>query len=190
MESEPVLATGVVIQTLIGGTGHSSVEAPSIELTWGGVVSDRHCALTRYAGAREREYAPNTPIFNVRQVSAVAVHELAAIAKQLNVPTIPAEDLGANLLLDSSVPITLLPTLATIWFSSGAVLLHMSANSPCKSPGRLLAARYAPENEQQAFSARFIVAARNLRGNVSMVQRQGSISPGDTFEIRVPKEFL
>jgi hypothetical protein len=58
-----------------------STPIPRLELDFGGVVGDRHHGLTRTSDPRQLRYYPRgTLIRNRRQLSLVAVEELAEIA--------------------------------------------------------------------------------------------------------------
>ncbi len=80
-----------------------STPKPEIQLTYAGVVGDRHEGLTRPSGPREPWYPRGTKMRNERQLSMLSVEELAEVAATLNLPRLPAEWIGANLVL-SGIP--------------------------------------------------------------------------------------
>jgi hypothetical protein len=173
--------TGIVENTLIGSnlSTLATVSQASILLSFEGVVGDVHAGLTRGADSRTPWYPRGTIIRNDRQVSIVSVEELARIAKELNVPEVKPEWLGANLLLIGIPDLSILPWDIRLVFSSGAVLSHLHENNPCSGPGKLIAMEY----NQPDLASQFPQAAMHLRGLVATVELPGIIAKGDEVQV-------
>ncbi len=173
--------TGKVENTLIGSDHHSlaTVNQPSILLSFEGIVGDVHAGFTHGADSRTPWYPRGTLIRNDRQVSIVSAEELALIAKELHVPEVKPEWLGANLLLSGIPNLSLLSWDTRLVFSSGAVLSQLRENNPCAGPGKLIAAAY----NQPDLTSLFPKAAMHLRGLVATVELPGIIAQGDEVQV-------
>jgi hypothetical protein len=173
--------TGKVEATLIGSDRSSlaTMSQASILLSFEGIVGDGHAGFTRGADSRTPWYPRGTIIRNDRQVSIVSAEELALIAKELHVPEVKPEWLGANLLLSGIPNLSLLSWVTRLVFSSGAVLSQLRENNPCSGPGKLIAAAY----NQPDLISQFPKAAMHLRGLVATVELPGIIAQGDEVQI-------
>ena len=173
--------TGKVEYTLIGSDHHSlaTVNQPSILLSFEGIVGDVHAGFTHGADSRTPWYPRGTLIRNDRQISIVSAEELALIAKELHVPEVKPEWLGANLLISGIPNLSLLSWDTRLVFSSGAVLSHLRENNPCSGPGKLIAAAY----NQPDLVSQFPKAAMHLRGLVATVELPGIIAQGDEVQV-------
>jgi hypothetical protein len=173
--------TGKVEYTLIGSDHHSlaTISQSSILLSFEGIVGDVHAGFTHGSDSRTPWYPRGTLIRNDRQVSIVSAEELALIAKDLHVPEVKPEWLGANLLISGIPNLSLLPWDTRLVFSSGAVLSHLRENNPCSGPGKLIAAAY----NQPDLVSQFPKAAMHLRGLVATVELPGIISKGDEVQV-------
>ena len=93
--------SGKVARTLnADGEGFVSRDVKALELTYEGVVGDRHAGLTRPSNAREPWYPRGTEMRNEQQVSILSVEELADIAAAMGIETLDAGWIGANLLVE------------------------------------------------------------------------------------------
>lgn len=164
-----------------------------LTVTLEGVVKDRHFGYSKLAGVREKAFhEKGTLIFNARQWSAVDQAELAAVAREMNVPEVKAEWLGANLLLATpslaetrGFCFTKLPLLTRLVFEGGVVLLVYGENLPCKYPAEAMLAA-----EPEIFAGKdkyFAKAAIGKRGLVGWIERAGIIAPNETVKIHLPK---
>ncbi len=168
---------GMVLAVLVGRNKHSLVSVPQTEVnaTFEGLEGDRHAGFTRPADARKPFYPRGTPIRNDRQVSLVAVEELAQVAQALELPEIRPEWLGANLLIGGIPALTLLPPHTRLFFEGGVVLLVSEENLPCSGPGKVLQTHF-PENPH---CKEFPRAALHKRGLVAVIERPGLIRLGE-----------
>jgi MOSC domain-containing protein YiiM len=143
-------------------------------LTLGGIEGDRHFGLTMKAGVRQKHHALGAEIRNARQLSLVAVEELAEIAARLNVPEVDWKLLGANLVLEGLSQLTQLAPSTRLVFPSGACVVVDSENDPCSKPARAL---QLPD---------FVKAAMHKRGLVGWVERAGVVRANDPVAIWQP----
>ena len=177
-----MVVTGTVRETLVGLDADSLVTTaqPQIDVSFEGVLGDRHAGLTRRADARVPHFPRGTPIRNSRQLSIVSVEELRIIAQALDLPELPAAWLGANLLLECIPNLSRIPTGSRMDFPDGSALAVEGENLPCTGPGRVIAAK-----RPDLFSNRFPKAAMHLRGLVAWVERPGVIHAGDHVQVEI-----
>ena len=77
--------------------GLGKAEVSGLELLFSGIKGDFHAGLTRKSDVRTiRQYARDTDIRNVRQLTIVSEEELVEIAALMDIPEMKAEWLGAN----------------------------------------------------------------------------------------------
>ena len=74
-----------------------------VQVTWEGLVGDKHYGLTMKAGSSQKPYPKGSEVRNVRQISIVSAEELNAVAESMQLPAIDPSWVGANLML-SGVP--------------------------------------------------------------------------------------
>ena len=178
---------GLVVETLVARAGTSVVSDPNdlIEVGLEGIAGDRHACLTRRADGRAPHYPRGTVIRNTRQVSILALEELARIAAALDLPELPGVWLGANLVLAGIPDLTLLPSGTRLFFPDDAVLVVDAENLPCIHPGKVLQAKYP---ERARLETAFPKAAMRLRGVVGWVERAGTIRPDDRVGVALPPQ--
>jgi hypothetical protein len=156
-------------------------------LTYAGVTGDRHEGLTRLSGPREPWYPRKTPMRNERQVSIVGLEELAEIAATLDLPRIDAAWIGSNLCLSGIPDLTQLPPRSLLIFPSGATIRIDGDNTPCRIAGSALARNIGAGADLQ-FA--FVKAARDRRGLVGWVEREGVVRAGDEVTVRTWRQAL
>jgi hypothetical protein len=162
------------------GEERVSHRVEDLELAWEGVVGDVHFGTTRRSDSRRHEYPRGTEIRNERQVTIVSPVELAEIARRLGVPYIEPEWLGANMLVSGIEHLTATPSTAVFIAPSGAALMIMRANGPCRGPGNVIQSHY-PEIPHLA--ERFAKEAVGLRGLTAVVERPGVLHAGDSLTV-------
>lgn len=162
-----------------------TVEVQELVFDLGGIPGDRHYGFARLSDKRHPHYPPRTQMLNLRSVSGVSIEELAKIAERLGLPIIKPEWLGANLLFSGVPDCTFLPPLSTLRFPSGAELVCMGQNYPCKAPGKVIA-KHCADFEP----ATFATAAVDLRGILLVVQRPGVVARGDQVKVLVPRQTV
>jgi hypothetical protein len=176
--------TTCVIGGLFAAKDRDFVTAPvdAIDLSLDGIPGDLHGGPTRKTGGREPWHPRGTVIRNDRQVSLVSTEELAHIAMTLGLDALPAEWIGANILIESG-PISTYAPMTRLMAPSGATLVITAYNAPCRQSGRAIAERTGTA----AHELDFVRAARGLRGIVGYVERPGRIACGDVLKVLPPR---
>lgn len=180
MTNVTVVGLGVV------GEGDSLVSKPleRTTLTFEGLPGDRHGGFVIPANAHQGWFPRGTRIRNTRQLSVVSREELKAIATTLEVPQVKFEWLGANLCLEGLDRLTHLEAGTRLVFPSGATLAIDAENLACKLPGKVIQTEYPDKPE---LAKAFVVAAKEKRGLVGWVEREGEIAVGDTVDLWAPR---
>lgn len=154
----------------------------------GGIIGDHHYGLSRKAGGREPWYPRGTLIRNDRQISLICAKELDKIARIMGLATIAPEWIGANIVVKGIADFTLLPACSVMFFENGLSLKLNGLNAPCKIAGSAIA-RYSAADDPAVTALNFVKAAKYLRGQTGWVEREGRLSAGETFTIRVPEQI-
>jgi len=166
-------------------TGLEKSPTGSLTLTFDGIEGDCHSGPTMLSDARTmKQYPQGVTLKNRRQVSIVSVEEMAEIAEKLDIPTLPPEWVGANLLVSGIPDLTLLPPSTRMMFSSGATLIIDLENQPCKYPAEII------EKHHPGHGSAFVPMAKHKRGLVAWVEREGNIASGDTIRLFLPPQRL
>lgn len=181
----PLLATLGEKQASPDGAYLVTTPVSRVTVTLDGFAGDRHAGMTRRADGRTPFYPRGTLIRNSRQVSLVAVEELAALATALGVPHIEPAWLGANLALRGVPHLSRLPPGSRLFFPNEATLVIAAENMPCVYPGKALQARYPA---MPGIVARFPQCALGLRGLVAWVERPGEIGTGEVVRIALAEQ--
>ena len=151
-----------------------------LELDFGGPIGDRHYGLTMKSDTRQSKHFPKgTEIRNHRQISIVEATELQDVAAALGITDIEPGLIADNLYLRGATDLTLLPKMTRLVFSSGAVIMLGGENDPCTIAGAMVGEVHGTTAHS------FPKAALHKRGVTGWVEHPGSISAGDTVEIRV-----
>lgn len=169
------------------GSGFVTRAVEALELTLEGIPGDRHTGYSRGADARTPWFRRGEPIQNARQLSLVSVEDLEATAAELGLPDVDPDSLGANLLVEGMPAFSFLPRGTLLFFPSGATLCVTDQNAPCRHAGRSLAEHH-PGDDRLEF--RFVGAAKRRRGVVARVEKAGRIGAGESFEARIPEQWL
>ena len=158
---------------------------PEIRVELDGVVGDAHRAFSRLCFAGDKQ-AKGTERRNERQWSAVSVEELDEIATEMDLADAltPAE-LGANLCISGIEQLSRLPKGSTLTFPSGAVLVVVEYNPPCRDMGEKLAASRITRSGRPLKPGDFPKAAKLTRGIVGVVDVPGTINAGDEVKVDV-----
>jgi hypothetical protein len=165
------------------GAGFISAPVEAIQLVFGGIAGDRHAGWTRPSCSRTPWHPRRTEITNTRQISILSVEELAEIAAMLDLETVDAGLLGANLVIQGIAALSALPPSTRLRFPSGATLFVTEENAPCRQPGAALAAAHGRPRLESAFAK----AAIGRRGLLALVEREGTVKTGDGIEAIVPR---
>ncbi len=143
-----------------------------------GLQGDRHGRETVRVRSGPRR---GTIIFNERQWSAVGEEEMAAIGQALGV-ILPPGSLGENFRFAGNPDLSHLPFGTRLCFPSGAVLMVSGQNFPCRKQADYLADLLGVEAPRRGF----IPAARDRRGIIGWVEREGPATVGDCVEVEFP----
>jgi len=171
---------------VVEGRAVESTPRPELILTYAGIVGDRHEGLTRKAGPREPWYPRGTPMRNERQISIVGAEELAEIATALGIPHLDPTWIGANLVLSGLPNLTRFAPRTLLLFPSGATIRIDGDNDPCRKSGAAIATHANRPDLQFAF----VKAAKDKRGLVAWVEREGAIKPGDEVKVRTWRQLV
>jgi len=179
---------GAVAQLLINPDRDSGLEkrqVASVLLGFDGIAGDCHGTLTRLSDVRQRnQFGNGTVVRNTRQVSILSVEELEDIARNMAIPAVKPEWVGANLVTRGIPDLSLLPPSSRLQFPSGATIVVDIGNLPCRYPAEVIE-RYHPEPAQG-----FVKAARNKRGVVGWVEAEGEVRTGDAITLWLPPQRI
>ena len=154
-------------------------------ITFDGIEGDCHASRNRLSDSRMlNQYKRGTPVANSRQLSLVSLEELADIAKALDIPVLPPQWVGANLLISDIPDLTLLPPSTRMMFSSGATLIVDLENAPCRYPADII------EQHHPGHGLAFPKLAKHKRGLVVRVEREGMIAKGDEIVLFIPQQRI
>ena len=166
-------------------TGLEKSPTGALTLTFDGIQGDCHSGATMLSDARTmKQYPRGVTLKNRRQVSIVSVEEMAEIADKLDIPALPPEWVGANLMVSGIPDLTLLPPSTRMMFSSGATLIIDLENQPCKYPAEII------EKHHPGHGSAFVAMAKHKRGLVAWVEREGNIASGDSIRLLLPPQRL
>lgn len=188
----------ILMPTKLEGTVRALLHNPSravqletaphdtLAFTYAGIPGETHGGLTRPSCSRVLKQYPKrgTEIRNTRQVSIVSVEDLAEIASRLEIPQLPPEWIGANLVLQGLPDFTMVPPSSRLIFSSGVTLTVDMENAPCRYPGEVI------EKHHPGHGARFPKVAAGLRGVTAWVEREGEIAVGESCRLHCPPQRI
>lgn len=153
----------------------------TVDVTYSGFVGDSHSGLTRRSCTRvSRQYPKNTEIRNVRQVSALSAEQMSQIEKTMELDTLPPEWVGANLIVSGIHDFSQLPPSSRLIAKNGTSLVVDMENAPCKFPGDYID-QYVPGK-----GSAYPKAALGKRGITMWVEREGTLTVGDTLTLHIP----
>jgi hypothetical protein len=166
-------------------TGFEKAATGSLVLTLHGPADDCHTGETRLADSRTLPlYQRDTVIRNVRQLTLLAVEELADIAQRLEIPAIDPGWFGANIVVSGIPDFTLLPPSTRLQFSSGATIVVDMENYPCSQIAKVV------ERHHNGTQFKVVEAAMHKRGVTAWVEREGAVKTGDTIKVICPPNRL
>lgn len=171
-----------------GDAGDESIQTRRVErvrVLFDGFEGERHSGAVKPSDVRFRRLYPvGTPIRNTRQVSLLSLEELTALASDMDLPVLEPEWLGANLVVSGIPDLTLLPPSTRLLFASGAALVVDNQNMPCAYPAKVV------ESHHAGAGARFVRAAKDRRGLVGWVEKEGEIAVGDAIAVHLPPKRI
>jgi hypothetical protein len=185
---------GKVTQVLQAkGKNFVSEPVTSLPLSFGGIAGDFHEGLTRKSGGREPWYKRGTKMRNERQLSILSEEELAEIASNMNLDTVDAGWIGANLVFEGIPNLSYLPARTLIMFGNGTTLRIDGYNAPCRLAGGSISKHIgdsAEDHTRTDTALKFTEAAHMKRGLVAWVECEGEIRVGDEFTARVWDQWI
>lgn len=180
--------SGTVVRLLASPDRDAGLEKhqPSeLKMRFSGVDGDCHGGLTRQSDSRMlKQFKRGTEEKNARQVSILAVEELAEIALAMGIPAVRPEWVGANIVTSGIPDLTLLPPSARLQFPSGATLVVDMENLPCRYPASIIE-KHHPEQLMG-----FVKAANHKRGVVGWIEAEGVIRAGDAITVWIPPQRI
>ena len=180
--------TGRVTALLVSPDRRAGLQKAAVDrlgLVFDGILGDCHSSRIYKSDSRVlQQYKRGVPIANTRQVSIVSEEELAEVGETMQAGRLKPEWLGANLVTSGIPELTLLPPSTRMMFSSGATLIVDGENAPCRQVADVIE-QHVPGKGMQ-----FPKAARNKRGLVAWVEREGSIAVGDEIVLHIPPQRL
>lgn len=169
------------------GEGFQTKPVKALDLSFEGIDGDSHAGWTRSSDARTPWYERGVEIRNVRQISMVSVEDLAAIAEKLEVPTVAAAWLGANVVVQGIADFSYLPSGTNLFLDGDCVLRVEEQNAPCRFAGKAVQERYP---DRVDIETEFAKIARGLRGLVATVDRPGVVRAGAAFKAALPEQWI
>ncbi|HEY6630098.1 MAG TPA: molybdenum cofactor sulfurase [Rhizobiaceae bacterium] len=160
-----------------------------LRLGFDGIAGDYHAGQTRRSGGREPWYERGTEIRNERQLSIVALDELAVVAGRMGIAELKPEWIGANLTLEGLPSLSMLPAGTLLFFKGGVTVKIDGQNKPCRFAGRSIAEN-AGMADVEAGALLFPQTAKRLRGLVGWVEKPGRIVAGEEVSVRVPEQWI
>ncbi|KAB0680804.1 MOSC domain-containing protein [Aureimonas leprariae] len=178
-----------IVTGLYRATAKDFVTNPvdELDLSFEGIAGDVHGGATRRSGGREPWYRRGTEMRNERQLTLLAMDELAAAAADLGIPEIKPEWIGGNVLVEGIPQLSWLPPRTLLFFEGGGTLKVDGDNAPCRASGRSIARHCEGRGE---IETGFVKAARHRRGLVAWVEKPGRVRTGEGFEARLPEQWL
>jgi hypothetical protein len=165
--------------------GLEKAAALRLMLKLDGIVGDCHGGLTRLSDSRMlKQFKRGTEVKNARQVSILSEEELVEVACRMSIPEVKPEWVGANLVTRGIPDLTLLPPSSRLQFPSGATIVVDIENAPCRYPAEVIAGHY-PEPK-----VGFVTAAKNKRGVVGWIEREGEVKLGDPIVLWLPPQRI
>lgn len=163
--------------------GLPSVQRESLDVGFDGPQGESHGGLTRPSCSRVLGLYPrNTTIRNVRQLSVLGAEDLAAVAAEMGLPTLDPALVGATLVIAGIPDFSHIPPSSRLQAASGATLVVDMENRPCVLPAKPIDAAHP------GLGARFKPAAAGRRGVTAWVEREGTLTLGETVTLFIPDQ--
>ncbi|QYK41289.1 MAG: MOSC domain-containing protein [Paracoccaceae bacterium] len=155
----------------------------SLVLTFAGPQGEAHGGLTRPSCSRVlSQYPRDTEIRNTRQLSVLSAEEIAEIAAAMGLPALDPALTGATLVISGIPDLTHLPPSSRLQGANGATIVVDMENRPCQLPARPI------ETRHPGHGAGFKAAATGRRGVTAWVEREGTLTLGETVTLHIPDQ--
>ena len=174
--------------TWLGGTRTNegplwSEPAREVMARFAGIDGEVHAGMTVPSCVRMvPQYVQGTEIRNTRQFSVLGAEELAQIAQRMGIAALSPSLVGASMVIAGLPDFSHIPPGSRLQGVSGATLVVNLNNRPCTVPARAI------ENAHPGFGAKFKPAAKDRRGIVAWVEREGLFRLGDEVRLHIPDQ--
>ena len=128
------------------------------------------------------QYPRGTVIRNVRQFSILSAEDLAAIAADMGLAALDPALVGATLVISGIPDFSHLPPSSRLQAAGGCTLVIDMENRPCTLPARPI------EDRHPGFGKAFKAAAQGRRGVTAWVEREGTLTLGETVTLHIPDQ--
>lgn len=183
---KPTEFVGIV--TWLGGVRAASdllwaEPAAEIYAGFAGVAGEVHAGITVPSCSRmNAQYPQGTEVRNTRQLSVLAAEQLAEIAARMGIAALSPSLVGATMVVQGIPDFSHIPPGSRLQAVSGATLVVNLNNRPCTIPAGAIEAAHP------GFGAKFKPAAKDRRGIVAWVEREGWFRLGDAVRLHVPDQ--
>ena len=155
----------------------------SLQASFAGIEGEAHEGIAVPSCTRMTPlYRKGTDIANTRQVSILSAKELAQIAAKMGLESLSPSLLGDTMVVEGIPDFSHIPPGSRLQGTSGATLVVNLNNRPCTIPSRAI------EAQHPGFGKAFTAAAKDRRGVVAWVEREGSFALGDTLSLHIPDQ--
>lgn len=160
-----------------------SAAQTSLQARFEGPEGEAHGGINRPSCSRVLHMHPrHTPIRNVRQFSILSAEDLALIAERMGVESLRPEWLGMTMLVEGLPDFTHIPPSSRLQGPDGVTLVVDMENRPCQLPAKVIEAHLPGAGKA------FKRAAEGLRGVTAWVEREGTLSLGDSLRLAIPDQ--
>jgi hypothetical protein len=161
----------------------ASTPLAELVCTLDGPVGESHAGHTRPSCSRVSNIYPrDTTIANTRQLSILSAEELAQIAAEMGLSTLDPALVGATMVIEGVPDLSFLPPSARLQGPDGATMVVDINNRPCTLP-------VAPIDQAHPGHGRaFKAAAKDRRGIVGWMEREGTFRLGDALTLFIPDQ--
>ncbi len=150
-------------------------------LTFAGYEGESHAGLTRASCSRVMNLHPfGTTIANTRQLSLVCAEEMAEVAQELGLDAMDYAWLGASVVVSGIPDFSHVPPSSRLQADNGTTLVVDLYNRPCLQVSKTI------ERDRPGHGKGFKPAAKDRRGVVAWVEREGTLRIGDRLRLFVP----
>ncbi len=157
--------------------------AAEIYAGFAGVAGEVHAGITVPSCSRmNAQYPQGTEVRNTRQLSVLAAEQLAEIAARMGIAALSPSLVGATMVVQGIPDFSHIPPGSRLQAVSGATLVVNLNNRPCTIPAGAIEAAHP------GFGAKFKPAAKDRRGIVAWVEREGWFRLGDAVRLHVPDQ--
>ncbi len=174
--------------TWLGGTRSNdgplwSEPVGEIMARFTGIDGEVHAGLTVPSCVRMvPQYVKGTEIRNTRQFSVLGAEELTEIARRMGIEALSPSLVGASMVIAGLPDFSHIPPGSRLQAASGATLVVDLNNRPCTYPAK------AVELAHPGYGQAFKPAAKDRRGVVAWVEREGLFTLGDEVRLHIPDQ--